>query len=582
MALSRRAGKILWRRLVSPRLVGLTVTQEESPPERFPYVELRAHTAFSFGDGSVTPETLVERAAELGYKAIGITDTADVGGLVRAVLAGRPCGVRILAGAELRMDGRPVALLARDADGYRNLASLVTQSRVGTWTAWDKTRVGKERGKPNVTWQQLRERSAGLQLLTGPASGPLASLIRNGDRAGAERWLVERREVFGRQLAVEVQLHHAGGAEAALAGALIELAERCEVPWVVANDPRYVDESSRVVHDLLTALRHDMNVDEALRAGVLHPNGEWRLLSPGEMQRRWKGREAGLEESARIAGEIQSLDFSWMRPPLPEFNKLVGGDADSFLREKTFDGARTRWCRKPGDVLSGAQVTQLEHELSLIATLGFAGFFLVMWDAMRVARSRKILCQGRGSAANSAVAYCLGITAVDPVKEGLLFERFLSEMRVDGKAEAPDIDVDIEHDRREEVLDYMYDRYDAPYVGDHLHRADVPRAQCRAGCHARAGVSAPSWRSRSPSECIATIRPRRGGASMQELAPPRRGSTWMRRAGGHCCARSPLSRGCRGCARRTSAASCCLGSRLATLSDRADDDGPHHRAVRQG
>ncbi len=444
--------------------MGLTVTQDESPPEKFPYVELRAHTAFSFGDGSVTPETLVERAAQLGYRAIGITDTADVGGLVRAVLAGRTCGVRILAGAELRMDGRPLALLARDAGGYRNLASLVTQSRVGTWSAWDKTRVGKERGKPNVTWQQLRERSAGLQLLTGPASGTLASLIRDGDRAGAERWLVERREVFGRQLAVEVQLHHAGGAEAALAGALIELAERCDVPWVVANDPRYVDESSRVVHDLLTALRHDMNVDEALRAGVLHPNGEWRLLSPGEMQRRWQGREAGLEESARIADGIQSLDFSWMRPPLPEFNKLVGGDADSFLREKTFAGAQTRWCRKPGDVLSGAQVTQLEHELSLIATLGFSGFFLVMWDAIREARSRGILCQGRGSAANSAVAYCLGITAVDPVKEGLLFERFLSEMRVDGKAEAPDIDVDFEHDRREEILDYMYDRYTRPYA----------------------------------------------------------------------------------------------------------------------
>jgi error-prone DNA polymerase len=429
-----------------------------------PYVELRAHTAFSFGDGSVTPETLVQRAAALGFGAIGITDTADVGGLVRAVLAGRDANVRVLAGAELCVDGKPMAFHARNADGYRNLASLVTQSRVGMWSAWDKALVGRARGRPNITWAQLRERSAGLHVLTGPASGSLASFVRAGDGAHGERWLAERREVFGERLAVEVQLHHAGGADGALAGALVSLAERCGVPWVVANDPRYVDESSRVVHDLLTALRHDMTVDEALRAGVLHPNGEWRLLSPDDVRRRWQGREAGVEESARIAEEIQALDFAWMRPPLPAFNELAGGDADRFLREKTYDGARTRWCKNPGDVLGDAQVRQLDHELALVAELGFAGFFLVMWDAMTYARSLGILCQGRGSAANSAIAYCLGITPVDPVKEGLLFERFLSEMRVDGKAEAPDIDVDFEHDRREEVLDYMYRKYKRPHA----------------------------------------------------------------------------------------------------------------------
>jgi error-prone DNA polymerase len=429
-------------------------------PERGAYVELRAHTAFSFGDGSVTPETLVERAAALGYGTIGITDTADVGGFVRAVLAGRAHGVRIIAGAELRVDGRPMAFLARDAGGYRNLAALVTQSRVGAWAAWDKARVAGARGRPNVTWAQVRERSAGLHALTGPASGALASLLHAGDRAAAGQRLAEWRETFGERLAVEVQLHHAGGGEAALAGALIELAEHCGVPWVVAHDPRYVDESSRVVHDVLTALRHDMDTHAALRAGVLHPNGEWRLLSPGDMRRRWQGCEAGLDESARIAAGAQALDLAWMRPPLPAFSGLVGGDADAFLRARTYEGARLRW----GDALRAAQVAQLHHELALIAQLGFAGFFLVMWDAVRFARSRGILCQGRGSAANSAVAYCLGITAVDPVKEGLLFERFLSEMRVDGKAEPPDIDVDFEHDRREEVLDYMYDTYKRPHA----------------------------------------------------------------------------------------------------------------------
>ncbi len=433
---------------------------KNTSPENFPYVELRAHTAFSFGNGSVKPEKFIAHAAALGYKAIGITDTADVGGLVQAVLAGREHGVRVLAGAELRVDGRPMAFLARDADGYRNLAGLVTQSRVGAWGVWDKTDAGKGRGRPNVTRTQLFARNEGLHALTGPASGTLASLVRAGDRAGAERWLAEFREIFCDRIAVEVQLHHAGGAEAALAGAMIEFAERCNVPWVVTNDPRYIDESSRVVHDLLTALRHEMDVTTALRAGVLHPNGEWRLLSAAEMQLRWRGREAGIETSARIASDIQSLELAWMRPPLPEFSKLVGRDADEFLREKTYEGARTRW----GDTLSDAQAKQLEHELKLIAELGFAGFFLVIWDAVQFARSCGILCQGRGSAANSAVTYCLGVTPVDPVKEGLLFERFLSDVRVDGKTDAPDIDVDFEHDRREEVLDYMYKKYKRPHA----------------------------------------------------------------------------------------------------------------------
>ncbi len=427
-----------------------------------PYIELRAHTAFSFGDGSVTPDALVECAVKLGYRSIGITDTADVGGLVRAMLAVREqqCDMRILAGAELRVDGRPMAFLARNAGGYRNLAGLITQSRVGAWGVWDKTAAGKGRGRPNITRAQLFARSEGLHALTGPASGTLASLVRAGDREGAERWLAEFREIFNKRIAVEVQLHHAGGSEAALAGALIELAERCSVPWVVVNDPRYIDESSRVVHDLLTALRHEMEVSAALRAGVLHPNGEWRLLPAAEMQRRWQGREAGIEESGRIAAEVESLELAWMRPPLPEFSKLVGRDADEFLREQTYEGARGRW----GDVLSDAQSRQLEHELALIARLGFAGFFLVIWDAVRFARSRGILCQGRGSAANSAVTYCLGVTPVDPVKEGLLFERFLSEVRIDGKTDAPDIDVDFEHDRREEVLDYMYGKYKRPHA----------------------------------------------------------------------------------------------------------------------
>ncbi|HYN80519.1 MAG TPA: error-prone DNA polymerase [Gemmatimonadaceae bacterium] len=417
-------------------------------------VELRAHTAFSFGDGAVTPEAMVKHAAELGYGSIGITDTTDLGGIVRFALEAKRQGVRPIAGAELNVEGFPVGLIARTAEGFRNIASLVTRARVHSdLRQWTKGQNAKLRGRPRVSWKDVAERSAGVHVLTGPAAGPIAACIQSCDYSAAARTLDEWREVFGERLAVEVSLHHAGGCEAALAAALIELAGRHHVPWVVAHDPRYIDTSSRLVHDILTALRYDTTIESAMSRGLLHPNGEWRLLSPEELAERWKGREEGLVESDRIASECD-FNLAWLRPPLPKFAVPEGHSDITFLREKVYEGAHERW----GD-LSDAQTKQIEHELGIIGRLGFSGFFLVMWDAIHFARSRNILCQGRGSAANSAVAYCLAVTAVDPVANGLLFERFLSEMRVDGLTEAPDIDVDIEHDRREEVLDYMYDHY---------------------------------------------------------------------------------------------------------------------------
>src|SRR5688572_7616163 len=479
------------------------------------YTELRAHTGFSFGDGATTPERLVMRARQLGYTSLGITDTADLGAVPRFVTEARtiakdpecrrsashteePCPIcerplRAIVGAELNVEGYPAAFLVRDERGCRNLAALLTGARVGIWeengdrgigvsgdrgrqadiapaiprhldpsipaVKWDKATQGKRRGHPQITWEQLAARSEGLHALTGPASGEIASLLRAGDEAGAERALDRWRNVFGSRLALETQLHHVGGAEAMLAASAIELAERRGVPWVVAHDPRYLDDTGRLVHDMLTALRHEMDLATAAERGVLRPNGEWRLISPAQMARRWRGRTEGLFESQRIAEECE-FDLRWMRPPLPHYPVPEQHDDDSYLREKTYAGAHERW----GAVLSESQTHQLEHELAIIRQLGFAGFFLVMWDAMQFARGRGILSQGRGSAANSAVAYCLGITAVDPVRHGLLFERFLSEIRAEGGAEAPDIDVDIEHDRREEVLDYVYERYDRAHA----------------------------------------------------------------------------------------------------------------------
>jgi len=431
----------------------------------------------------------VARAAELGYPALGLTDTTDLGGAIRFTLEAERVGVKPIVGAELLVDGHPTAFLAMNATGYRNLAHLVTRSRVGGIGAWAlepstaavsdqaipssaamNRRRGHDlerryavelppRGAPRLTFADVAARNEGLVCLTGPAAGELATYVRTGRTSEAvfalERW----RNVFGDRLAVEVQLHHAGGHEAALASTLIELAQRGRVRWVASNDPRYLDGSGRLVHDLLVANRAEVCVNTAASWGLLLPNGEWRLKSPQEMALLWKGREAGLDASVEIAELCSAFDLRWLRPPLPNFAVPPGHTDDSWLRHLAFEGAYTRWGH-----IDERQRAQLEHELGVISRLGFAGFFIVMWDAVRFARERGIMCQGRGSAANSAVAYCLGITAVDPVRHGLLFERFLSEVRTDGRTEAPDIDVDFEMHRREEVLDYMYDRYNREHA----------------------------------------------------------------------------------------------------------------------
>jgi error-prone DNA polymerase len=452
------------------------------------FTELRAHTAFSFGDGAVSPEALARRARQLGYTHLGVTDCADLGGIAKfAVEAMAPtkdpecarvtdheqlgrsdCAVcqrpvQPIVGAELEVDGHPAAFIARNPAGYQNLAGLVTLARVGEWRRWDKPEQGKRRGRPGVTWEHVTQHACGLHALTGPANGPLASRVRAGDQVNAKRMLNEWRALFAEHLSVEVQLHYTGGHESALASDLIALSEKNGVPWVVSHDPRYIDDGGRLVHDVLTALRHETDLSQAMERGLLRSNGEWRLRSARSMAQRWRGRLEGLGETQRIVESCDRFTLGWMRPPMPDFRRAKEDERsdNEYLRVLAYEGAKTRW----GDELSASQVGQIDHELALIAKLGFAGFFLVMADAIRFARSRGILCQGRGSAANSSVAFCLGITPVDPVKHGLLFERFLSDARVGAKAsEPPDIDVDFEHERREEVLDYMYEKYDRAHA----------------------------------------------------------------------------------------------------------------------
>src|SRR5690606_32259884 len=237
--------------------------------------------------------------------AMALTDAADLGGIIRFALSAAPRGTKPIAGAELRVDGRPIALLARDRTGYGNLSHLVTRAR-----------LENDRGAPGLTLPDVAERSEGLHLLTGPPGGDVAARLRGGGIFAARERLARWQEAFGDRIAVEVQRHHVSGEEEALVHASVELARRARVPWVVTNEPRYLDDRGRWVHDLQTSLRAGVEVGRARIEGHLLPNGEWRLKSPDEMARLWEGWEEGLAESARIASEC---DFSlrWLRPPLP-------------------------------------------------------------------------------------------------------------------------------------------------------------------------------------------------------------------------------------------------------------------------
>jgi DNA polymerase III alpha subunit len=292
------------------------------------YVELRAHTAFSFGDGAMSPEQLAAHARAIGSTHVGVTDTADLGGLARLAaeslqpIKSRKCPdaerhaslgtdkcprcqreVKPIAGVELNVDGHPAAFIARTPEGYRNIAALTTLARLDDWSHWSKESQQRRRGRPNVTWEQVAAHAAGVHALTGPASGALASHVRLGDDDRAYALLGRFRDIFGAHLSVEVQLHYTSGSEMTLAADLIALAEASRVPWVVTQNPRYLDDRGRLVHDVLTALRQEWTVDEAARRGGLRPNGDWRVLTPQQMARRWQGRTEGLRESERIAKE---------------------------------------------------------------------------------------------------------------------------------------------------------------------------------------------------------------------------------------------------------------------------------------
>jgi error-prone DNA polymerase len=277
------------------------------------------------------------------------------------------------------------------------------------------------------------------------------SRLAADDAAGARRALGTMHDVFSDRLVVECW-DHGLPEERETSARLIALARTFGLPWVATNDVHYAQVEDRMVHDVLCALRHARPVDAM--GTRLRPNGEWHLRSAAQMRRRWRHAPEGVRATLDVAARC-TFRMDELTPTLPEFPLPPGVSGDEYLERLVDQGAYERWGAPGSAGRTAAHDRQIAHELGMIRKLGLAGYFLIVWDIVRFARREGILCQGRGSAANSAVCYCLAITAVDPIKLQLLFERFLS----DGRKEAPDIDIDFAHNDRERVLQYVYERY---------------------------------------------------------------------------------------------------------------------------
>jgi error-prone DNA polymerase len=386
------------------------------------YAELHCLSNFSFLRGASHPEELVARAAELGYAALAITDECSVAGIVRAHVAARDLGLKLVIGSEFRLvDGLRCVLLAANRRGYGRLCRLITRAR---------RRASK--GDYRMTRDDLAE-TDGLLALWLPAARP--------DPAEAS-WLAS---VFPERLWIAVELLTTGQDRRRLE-ALEAIGRMLGLPRAAAGDVHMHLRGRRALQDVLTAARIGTTV--ALAGYALYPNGERHLRPLPRLQALYPPEllEATLEIASRCSFMLDELRYEYPREIVPD-----GETPSSWLRRLTEDGCRHRW---PGGVPATVR-SLIEHELALIADLAYEAYFLTVHDVVRFARSRGILCQGRGSAANSAVCYCLGITEVDPSRMSLLFERFISRER----NEPPDIDVDFEHERREEVIQYVYAKY---------------------------------------------------------------------------------------------------------------------------
>lgn len=400
------------------------VHAERAAPE---YAELHALSNFTFLRGASHPEELVGRARELGYRALALTDECSLAGAVRAHVAARSTGLRLILGSEFHLEeGWRIVLLAADRRGYGGLCELITRGRRAA-----------EKGRYRLDRSDI-EACGGLP-------GCLALLLPGDDEVQNERGARFFAEVFAGRAWIAVELLQGPGDGTRLRF-LEGLAGRFSLPLVAAGDVHMHVRKRRALQDTLTAIR--LGVPLAAAGYALFPNGERHLRPRERLARIYPARL--LSETLRIA-ERCSFSLDELRYEYPDELVPPGETPAGRLRRLVEEGMRRRWPRGVPEKV----VRQIEHELALIEELRFEPYFLTVHDIVTFARGEGILCQGRGSAANSAVAFCLGITEVDPARMEMLFERFVSRER----NEPPDIDVDFEHQRREEVIQYIYRKY---------------------------------------------------------------------------------------------------------------------------
>ena len=420
------------------------------------YVELHSRSAFSFLEGASIPEELIAVCANLGMPAMALLDRDGVYGSPRFHLAAKKAGIKAHIGAEVTCAAFPpwclrggfrLPLLVASRAGYQNLCRLITKM---------KLRVGRKIGACASDLDFI-EHADGLICLTGGEEGPLAAALTQGGPPAAFEAVKRLTEIFGRSsfgqsnVYVELQRHFHREEEYRNRIA-IEIAESLHLPLLATNGVNYATPRERELADAFTALHHHRTLATAGR--LLAPNAERYLKSPAAMRALFADVPQALANtvdlSSRLEFTLNDLGYEFPRYPVPDGETMM-----SFLRERTREGMQSRYGRADADLKKRAR-RQIERELNLIEKLKLAGYFLIVWDLVRFCREQNILAQGRGSAANSAVCYSLGITAVDPIGMELLFERFLSEER----GEWPDIDLDLPSgDERERVIQHVYQRY---------------------------------------------------------------------------------------------------------------------------
>ena len=420
------------------------------------YAELHAHSAYSFLDGASTPEELVEEAVRLDLRAVALTDHDGLYGVVRFAEAAKELDMRTVFGAELSLSntvrtedpdppGPHLLVLARGPEGYRRLSRQLAAAHL----------AGGEKGRPLYDYDTLTEAAGGhWHILTGCRKGHVRqALSTGGPEAGAEA-LADLVDRFGRDR-VSVELtHHGDPLDDERNAALGALARRFGLTVVATTAAHFAEPGRARLAMAMGAIRARQSLDEA--AGRLAPLGGSHLRSGDEMARLFFRYPEAVTAAADL-GEQCAFGLALIAPQLPPFDVPEGHTEDSWLRELVMVGAARRYGPRSSAPEAYAQI---ERELDVIAALKFPGYFLVVHDITQFCRRNDILCQGRGSAANSAVCYALGVTAVDPIANELLFERFLSPAR-DGP---PDIDIDIESDLREKAIQYVYDKYGRDYA----------------------------------------------------------------------------------------------------------------------